>query len=134
MKELIIFVGIPGIGKSSYYNKHYIDTHLRINLDSLKTRSREWGIFTRAVEYETSIVIDNTNLYVKSRVKYIEHVKNKGYVIKCVVFPHDLELSLSRNKNRDRVVPEQAIRKFYKEKELPTLQEGINEIIYVKEE
>jgi transcriptional regulator with XRE-family HTH domain len=36
--EAIIFVGIQASGKSTFYRERFFDTHLRINLDMLKTR------------------------------------------------------------------------------------------------
>jgi predicted kinase len=39
--EAVIFVGIQGTGKSTFYKERFFDTHVRINLDMLKTRHRE---------------------------------------------------------------------------------------------
>ena len=39
--EGVIFVGIQASGKSTFYRERFFDTHLRINLDMLKTRNRE---------------------------------------------------------------------------------------------
>ena len=36
--EAVIFVGIQGSGKSSYYKERFFRTHFRINLDMLRTR------------------------------------------------------------------------------------------------
>jgi predicted kinase len=36
MMEAVIFVGIQGSGKSTFYNERFVDTHIRINLDMLK--------------------------------------------------------------------------------------------------
>ena len=35
--EMILFVGLPGSGKSTFYKNHYFNTHLRISNDLLKT-------------------------------------------------------------------------------------------------
>ena len=39
--ECIIFVGIQGSGKSTFYKENFFKTHVRINLDMLKSRNRE---------------------------------------------------------------------------------------------
>ena len=39
--EAVIFIGIQATGKSSFYRERFSDTHVRINLDMLKTRARE---------------------------------------------------------------------------------------------
>ena len=36
--EAIIFVGLPGSGKSSFYKERFFNSHVRISLDLLKTR------------------------------------------------------------------------------------------------
>ena len=39
--EAVIFIGIQGAGKSTFFQQRFFDTHVRINLDMLKTRYRE---------------------------------------------------------------------------------------------
>ena len=36
--EMIIFVGLPGSGKSTYYKKYFFNTYLRISNDLLRTK------------------------------------------------------------------------------------------------
>jgi hypothetical protein len=38
---LVILIGIPGAGKSTYYRRRLARTHFRVNLDTLKRRPRE---------------------------------------------------------------------------------------------
>jgi len=38
--EAIIFIGIQATGKSTFYKDNFFKTHIRINLDMLKTRKR----------------------------------------------------------------------------------------------
>ena len=39
--EMVLFVGIQATGKSSFYLERFFRTHVRINLDMLKTHHRE---------------------------------------------------------------------------------------------
>ena len=39
--EAVILIGIQGAGKSTFYKDRFFNTHVRINLDMLKTRHRE---------------------------------------------------------------------------------------------
>ena len=39
--EAVIFVGLQGSGKSTFYRERFFDTHVRLSLDMLKTRHRE---------------------------------------------------------------------------------------------
>jgi predicted kinase len=61
--EAVIFIGIQGSGKSSFYRQHFFNTHIRINLDMLKTRHRE-KIFVRAcLEAKQRFVVDIAILF-----------------------------------------------------------------------
>ena len=126
-RDLVIFVGIPGAGKTHHYINNYLGSHVHINLDTLKTRAKEWRVFTAAVESNLPIVIDNTNVTKELRKRYIDHVKGK-YNIKCVYFCPSKELCLKRNAERDRTIPESAIERFNNEMEEPSTEEGFSEI------
>src|SRR5688572_1609072 len=65
--ECIVFVGIQGSGKSAFFKERFADTHLRINLDMLKTRHREAAFFQLCLETGMRCVIDNTNPTAKER-------------------------------------------------------------------
>ena len=69
--QAIIFIGIQGTGKSTFYREYFLDTHIRINLDMLKTRYREKIIFQACLESKQKLVVDNTNPTVEDRKKYI---------------------------------------------------------------
>jgi len=40
--EAVIFVGLQAAGKSTFYRERFFDTHVRINLDMLRTRRSVW--------------------------------------------------------------------------------------------
>lgn len=70
--EAIIFVGIQATGKSTFYRENFFKTHIRINLDMLKTRHRENIILEACIKAKQPFVIDNTNPSMNDRKKYIE--------------------------------------------------------------
>jgi hypothetical protein len=39
--EAVVFSGVQGVGKSTFYRERFFATHVRINLDMLRTRNRE---------------------------------------------------------------------------------------------
>ena len=47
--ELVIFTGLQASGKTTFYGTRFRDSHVRINLDMLKTRHRE-ELLVKAVE------------------------------------------------------------------------------------
>ncbi|MDJ0635658.1 MAG: AAA family ATPase [Xenococcaceae cyanobacterium MO_188.B29] len=89
--EAIIFVGLQASGKSSFYREKFIDTHIRINLDMLKTRHREKILFNACLEAKQPFVIDNTNPTIADRSRYIEPAKAKGFKIIGYYFQPNLE-------------------------------------------
>ena len=77
--ELVIFIGVQGSGKSSFYQLHFADTHLRINLDMLRTRRRENAVLQACLESGQRCVIDNTNPTLEERAIYLQKAKAKHF-------------------------------------------------------
>jgi len=69
--QLIILIGIPGCGKSSFYKGQFFNSHLRLSLDLLKTRNKEQRFLNQALSLQQWIVIDNTNVLREERSKYM---------------------------------------------------------------
>src|SRR5215831_19902644 len=69
--QAVIFIGIQASGKSSFYLSRFFRTHIRINLDMLKTRHREDILLRACIEAKQRFVVDNTNPTVESRAKYM---------------------------------------------------------------
>lgn len=131
--EAIIFIGIQASGKSSFYKKYFSDTHIRINLDMLKTRYREQKFFNLCLETGQSLVVDNTNPTAADRERYITpaklfHAKVIGYY-----FQSSIELCMKRNEGRTGKgkVPAHALRSTHSKLVLPHYQEGFDALFYV---
>lgn len=132
--QAVIFIGIQGSGKSTFYKQKFIDTHIRINLDMLKTRHREKLIFQACVEAKQSFVIDNTNPTPEDRGRYIIPAKTKGYDAIAYYFPPILEECKQRNNQRSgrRRIPLPGILATYKKLTLPSWDEGFDVIYSVE--
>lgn len=132
--ELIIFIGIPASGKSSFFKEKFFDTHVRINLDMLKTRHREKELFHKCLELKQKVLIDNTNPTVNDRKKYILPAKENEYSVIGYYFSSKIKESLERNKNREenKRIPEAGVRSAHSRLQLPNLDEGFDELYYVK--
>jgi len=39
--EMVLFIGIPATGKSTFYKERFFRTHVRVNRDMLRTARRE---------------------------------------------------------------------------------------------
>lgn len=132
--QLIIFIGIQAAGKSSFYLLNLAHSHLRINLDMLKTRHRENIIFEAALASKTKMVIDNTNPTQADRARYIQRAKDAGFDVIAYYFDTDLTSSLIRNRARegDANIPEVGIRHTYKKLQLPCKSEGFTQIFRLR--
>ena len=51
-------MGIQAVGKSTFFNDRFSKTHIRINLDMLRTRHRENAILKACFEASQSFVVD----------------------------------------------------------------------------
>ena len=132
--QLIIFTGVQASGKSSFYLLNLYHSHLRINLDMLKTRHRENIIFEACLTSKTKMVIDNTNPTHEDRARYIGRAKDAGFEVISYYFETDLNSTLKRNSYREDKanIPEVGVRATYKKIEAQSLDEGFDEIFKVK--
>jgi predicted kinase len=131
--EAIIFVGIQGSGKSTFFKQRFVDTHIRLNLDMLRTRFRENLLFEACLEAKQKFVVDNTNLTRESRERYIVRAKIYGFRVAGFYFKTDLQKALARNNLREgkAKIPEKAILAAYNRLQLPHFDEGFDELFYV---
>jgi predicted kinase len=132
--EAIIFIGIQASGKSFFYQQHFFHTHVRINLDMLKTRYREKILFQACLEAKQPFVVDNTNPTLEDRKRYIPSAKEKGFRVVGYYFLSDIESCKQRNQQRlpQQVIPLVGILATYKKLELPRKEEGFDALYFVK--
>jgi predicted kinase len=131
--QAVIFVGVQGSGKSTYFAQHYADTHVRLNLDMLRTRHREAVLLHACLAVGQSFVVDNTNPTAATRARYIKLAEAAGYEIVGVAFDTPLELALARNQARSgrARVPDRAIRGTFAKLEPVSEAEGFDRVIRV---
>ena len=132
--ECVIFIGIQASGKSEFYKQKFFKTHVRINLDMLRTRHRENILLNACIEAKQSFVVDNTNPTVKDRSKYIVAARQGQFKIIGYYFQTDIKGSLERNENRSgkEHLRTAAILATHDKLELPSLNEGFDELKYVR--
>ncbi|WP_343680351.1 AAA family ATPase [Chryseobacterium arthrosphaerae] len=130
--EMIIFTGIPASGKSSLYKELFFNSHIRISMDLLNTRNKEDKLLQYCFDTQSKMVIDNTNVSRENRRRYIQLAIQNKYSIIGYYFESDIRDCLERNKNRKDSINETGIKAKYKELELPSLEEGFDQIVKVK--
>ena len=131
--EAVIFVGIQGAGKSTFFKERFFDSHMRINLDMLRTRRREKLLFEACLGAKQKFVLDNTNLTREVREKYIVRAKEFGFKIIGYYFQSKIERAIERNNRREgkAKIPEKGLRAALKKLQIPIFEEGFDELFYV---
>ena len=130
--DAIILIGLQASGKSSFYKERFFSTHVRISLDLVRTRSREWRLLATCLETRQPFVIDNTNPTRVERAKYIAAAKSVRFAVVGYYFRSKADECLFRNRDRIEPVPEVGILSTAKKLELPTLEEGFDTLKYVR--
>jgi len=76
--------------------------------------------------------VDATNLTPHERHSWIKLAKDYGYEVQAVFFDVPVETCLERNRKRERVVPEDAMRRMAGKLKAPTFEEGFAKITVVR--
>ena len=132
--EAVILVGVQGAGKSTFYRERFFDTHVRINLDMLRTRKREQLLLSACLEAGQSFVVDNTNPQASDRARYIALARAKGFRVIAYFFDVPLRDAMHRNNQRKvrQKIPPVAVAGTHKKLEPPHKSEGFDQIFTVQ--
>jgi predicted kinase len=132
--QAVILIGIQAAGKSTFYMRRFFRTHVRINLDMLRTRNRERRLIQACLDAKQPFVVDNTNPAVADRERYIRAAKAAGFLVVGYYFQTEVDACLARNAERpqDEQVPGKAIRGTQKRLEIPKIEEGFDQLFYVR--
>ena len=132
--QLILFIGIPACGKSTFYKERFFNSHMRLSLDLLNTRNKEERFLDLAFSLQQRVVIDNTNVSRDERRKYITQAKGNRYEVVGYYFESILSDCLQRNENRmgkDKI-EEIGIKAKLKQLQPPLLEEGFEALYFVR--
>lgn len=131
--EMVLFIGIQATGKSEFFKRNFYKTHMRINLDMLRTRNRERIFLDACIRAKQPFVVDNTNPTKEERRKYVELVKPTGFSITGYYFRSGIKEAIARNEQRTgkECLPVSALLATHSKLELPSLEEGFDSLRYV---
>ena len=130
--EAILLIGIQAVGKSSFVRERLSDSHVRLNLDMLRTRPREARLLEACLRGRISFVVDNTNVTREARARYIPAARAAGFRVIGYFFESKIGDALQRNARRERQVPLVAISNTSNRLELPAVAEGFDELHFVR--
>ncbi|MDE6983782.1 MAG: AAA family ATPase [Lachnospiraceae bacterium] len=132
MPTMAVMTGIQASGKSTFC-RAYLSEYVRINLDTLHTRNKENSAMEEAFCAGKNMVIDNTNPTAEERRKYILKAKEHGYKVVGYFMQSRVQECIARNELREgkAKVPAKAIAATSHKLELPSCEEGFDELYFV---
>jgi len=134
VSELVIFVGLPGAGKSTYYAAHFAATHVHVSKDLMPNArsrdTRQQKAINDALAAEKAVVVDNTNPSRAVRAPLIAIGKRHGARVIAYYFECSVRQAIMRNRQREGKgrVPDVAIFVAAKQLQPPALDEGFDEV------
>ncbi len=129
--EAALLIGVPGSGKSTFFRERLVDTHVRINMDMLRTRHRERLLLEACLRAKQPFAVDNTNVTRVDRVRYLDAARASRFRVVGYFFVVRLEEALDRNRSRSTPVPEVAVRAKLRALETPRADEGFDSLFTV---
>ena len=142
---VVLAIGLPGSGKSSWFKRHNItplsSDLLRSLLFDDPTEQRFQDLIfsnlrsmlkARLIARRPMNYVDATNLTPNERHSWVKLAKDYGYEVHAVFFDVPVEVCLDRNQRRQRVVPEDVMRRMSAKLRTPTFEEGFAKITVVR--
>lgn len=132
--EMILFIGIQATGKSRFFKERFSDTHVRINMDMLRTRHREQILIDACLNAKQPFVVDNTNVSRAERVRYIHSAKAADFRVIGYYFSSRVATALERNATRSGKcrIPDVGILGTAARLETPQMDEGFDDLYFVQ--
>ncbi|HLL54870.1 MAG TPA: ATP-binding protein [Myxococcaceae bacterium] len=136
--ELVIFIGLQGAGKSTFFQARFAKAHAYVSKDLMRNNrdpNRRQGVLVEAALREgRSVVVDNTHPRVEDRAVLIALGRVHGARVVGYYFRPDLAGSLRRNAKREGKarVPNVAIFATRKRLQPPTPAEGFDALYVVE--
>jgi predicted kinase len=98
--EAIVLCGLQGAGKTTLYRDRWLETHVRISMDLLRTRSREAALLELCLATRQPFVVDNTNPAPADRRRYVKPARAAGFRVVGYLVDADPAEALGRNAGR----------------------------------
>ena len=128
--EAIVLCGLQGAGKTTLYRDRWLETHVRISMDLLRTRSRESALLELCLSTRQPFVVDNTNPAPADRRRYVEPARAAGFRVVGYLVDADAAEALGRNARREgrSRIPDRGVLGTAKRLIRPAPEEGFDEL------
>ncbi len=153
MSSLVLMMGVPGSGKTTYAKKFMGDNDIYVSRDEIRFSlvkedepyfSKEDEVlktFIKTVDdalpiAKRYVIADATHLNMGSRAKLLKNLHNKPNAIYVIYMAVSLETALERNAQRvgRALVPESSIKNMFQSISLPRKEEGIDMTLWLNED
>jgi predicted kinase len=138
MAECVIFIGLPGAGKTTFYWRHLASTHRLVSKDlwpnARRREARQARILDDALGHGESVVVDNTNPSRQDREALVALARAHRARIVGYFFDVSAHEAVARNAGRTgrQKVPNVAIFAAAKRMQPPTPAEGFDQLFLVR--
>ncbi len=142
---VVLAIGLPGSGKSSWFKRHNVvplssDMVRSLLFDDVREQRFVDLVFSnlrsmlkaRLIAKRPMNYVDATNLTPQERQHWIKLAKDYNYEVHAVFFDVPLDVCLERHQRRDRVVPEDIMRRMAAKLKAPAFEEGFAKITVVR--
>ena len=142
---VVLAIGLPGSGKSSWFKRHNVvplssDMVRSLLFDDVREQRFQDLVFSnlrsmlkaRLIAKRPMNYVDATNLTPQERQHWIKLAKDYQYEVHAVFFDVPLEVCIERHQRRDRVVPEDVMRRMAAKLKPPAFEEGFAKITVVR--
>ena len=142
---VVLAIGLPGSGKSSWFKRHNVvplssDMVRSLLFDDVREQRFQDLVFSnlrsmlkgRLIAKRPMNYVDATNLTPQERAHWVKLAKDYNYEVHAVFFDVPLEVCIERHQRRDRVVPEDVMRRMAAKLKPPSFDEGFAKITVVR--
>jgi tRNA uridine 5-carbamoylmethylation protein Kti12 len=136
--ELIILIGLPGAGKTTFYRRYFAATHTHISKDlwphASGREARQRRLIDEALAAGQPVAVDNTNPTIADRAALIAAAHARGARAVGYFIDVSPRVAIARNEERSgrAKIPKVAIFTVAKRLERPTIAEGFDQLFFVQ--
>jgi len=98
--EAVVLCGVQAGGKTTLYRDRFLETHVRISGDLLRTRAREERFLALCLETRTPFAVDKVNPTPDERRPYVERARAAGFRVVAYLVETAADEALARNARR----------------------------------